>query len=923
MHLRRFALVAALVCASIALAGSAAALPPGISLLKDLYPDIDARRSSGAAEFAALGSDVLFRACDSEHGCELWKTDGTAVGTVLVADLWRGEGSGSPSGFVQSGTRVFFRASDGMQPGTVWVTDGTETGTRMLLRNSWGFYGSSVAILDMGSQVLSGTDDLVAISNSTLAVSVLLPGAAPNFAASIGSEVLFSTSFRSTVDFGNLYRTDGTVLGTSLVTTVPNAVSTAVYLTSVGSQVFFVANTNPGHGRELWISDGTAVGTMEVKDIRSGLSSSSPGQLTGVGSTLYFTANDGTNGIELWRSDGTELGTTMVQNINPGSASSSPGDLVAIGSTLYFFATDAVAGRELWKSDGTPGGTVPVLDLVPGAGGSAPTRLVAFGSNLVFYANDGVHGLEPWLSDGSEAGTAMIADFNVGAADSVDAGYGFGPRVVGGALYLSIDDGVTGFDPWVSDGTAAGSARLADLAAGMGDGRLPSYESATSGAADGGRELVSLANWGVFSGFEPASGWELWRTDGTPAGTTLLADIHPGTPSSSPQRLTRVGDRVFFFANDGTHGQELWVSDGTPLGTALVADLAPGDLLLNFRAQLPSPHYRGPDAAALNDRFLFIAEAGTGQRLWSSDGTAPGTTDLATTDWGFNTGLGILGGQAYFVGNSPDTGLWRSDGSPGGTVIAVPDTATLNFGGEGPMVAAGQRLHFDGGYDPGTGTIHYTLLTTDGTPAGSSGLLPEADTEYRTALGDRLVFAHRDATHGYEPWITDGTTGGTALLADVLPGLSSSAPQSFTELGGALFFAADDGTHGVELWRTDGTGGGTQLFLDIASGLEGSYPRCLTELGGLLYFAAYRAGEGSELWRTDGTVLGTELVADLATGSGSSSPCGFARVGNKVVFTAWDETYGRELRVIDDLGQVLLPTAFEDGTFGDWSLFVQ
>ena len=54
----------------------------------------------------------------------------------------------------------------------------------------------------------------------------------------------------------------------------------------------------------------------------------------------------------------------------------------------------------------------------------------------------------------------------------------------------------------------------------------------------------------------------------------------------------------------------------------------------------------------------------------------------------------------------------------------------------------------------------------------------------------------------------------------------------------------------------------------------------------------------------------------------SSSPCGFARVGNKVVFTAWDETYGRELRVIDDLGQVLLPTSFEDGTFGDWSLFV-
>ena len=139
MFSRRFASIAALVCASIALAGSAAAAPPGISLLKDLYPGTDATRSSGAAEFAALGSDVLFRACDSEHGCELWKTDGTAVGTVLVADLWPGEGSGSPYGFVSSGTKVFFRAADGIQGDMLWVTDGTAAGTKMILRQFWGF----------------------------------------------------------------------------------------------------------------------------------------------------------------------------------------------------------------------------------------------------------------------------------------------------------------------------------------------------------------------------------------------------------------------------------------------------------------------------------------------------------------------------------------------------------------------------------------------------------------------------------------------------------------------------------------------------------------------------------------------------------------------------------------------------------------
>lgn len=890
--------------------------PSAISLLKDLYPGTAATRSSGATEFAPLGAGVVFKACDSEHGCELWKSDGTALGTVLVADLWKGAGSGNPTAFLASGSKVFFRASDGSQYLSLWVTDGTAVGTQRLLeRSSQGFFGNVLLNFGFGSQVLSGSDSVIAISNSTLEVSVLLPGVAPYLAASLGSTALFSVPFQGAVPFAGLYRTDGTAAGTQLVTTIASAVQPLTFLTAVGSSVFFVANTSPGHGRELWISDGTEVGTQEVKDIRSGLASSSPGQLTAVGSTLYFTATDGTNGIELWKSDGTEVGTSMVLNINPGSASSSPSDLVAIGSTLYFVATDGTTGRELWKSDGTPAGTLPVADLAPGSTSSSPSRLLALGSSLVFFANDGVHGLEPWTSDGTGPGTTMISDFNPGNANGVDAT--LAPKVVAGALYLAIDTGVSGLDPWVSDGTVGGSSILADLAVGEGDGRLPSFESFTARLTSGS-ELVSLSSVAFFPGFEPATGWELWRTDGTPAGTALLSDILPGTSSSSPSRLTRVGNRVYFFANDGANGQELWVTDGTALGTVLVADLAAGSLGLNSQYQPPSPFFRGRESMGLNGQLVFIADAGSGYRFWKSDGTALGTVDLAPADWGFSTGLGILGGRAYFIDYD---GLWRSDGTPGGTELAVASSSTLDFSGEGPIIASGQRLYLDGPFDFGPG-LAYSMLVTDGTVGGSTGLVGPADTEYRTPLGDDLVFAHRDATHGYEPWITDGTPGGAVLLADILPGLASSSPQAFTELGGVLYFAADDGTHGVELWRTDGTSLGTQLFLDLAPGATDSSPRCLTELGGILYFAAYRSGEGSELWRTDGTVPGTELVADLATGDGSSSPCGFARVGGKVVFTAWDATFGRELRVIDDVGEVLLPATFEDGTFGEWSLFV-
>lgn len=914
---KQFALAGALSVLLASLPGTSEALP-GISLLKDLYPGPVASLSSAPSGFAELGADVLFQACDSEHGCELWKTDDTAGGTVLVADLWKGEGSGVPVNFAASGSKVFFTARDGIHGDSIWATDGTEAGTRLLLRGSRGFYDYvPMTPLPLGSVVITGTDDLVAISNSTLAVSVLLPGAAPWKAAAIGGTALVFSA--NTGSVGNLYKTDGTIPGTQLVTTVPSMISPPSAMTAVGSSVFFAANVS-GQGRELWISDATAGGTLEVKDIRPGSSSSSPSSLTALGPTLYFTADDGTNGIELWKSDGTALGTTLVKNINPGSASSSPTNLVVVGSTLYFVATDGATGREIWKSDGSPGGTVRVADLVTGAGGSSPAQLIAFGTSLVFFANDGVHGLEPWISDGSGPGTIMIDDFNAGAYDGVKAA--LVPQVIGGTLYLGIDNGASGFDPWLSDGTAGGTFRIADLAVAEGDGRMASYEGPVV-PNGGGCEIVSLSDWAVFAGFDPATGWEIWRTDGTPAGTTLLADISPGPPSSSPQRLTRIANRVYFFANDGAHGQELWLTDGTPGGTGMVADLAVGGLVLSAEYQHASPWFRGRSAAALNSFFLFAADAGSGEHLWRSDGSALGTVDLtAVANWDFGAGIGILGGKAYVFPSSNSAagnlGVWSSDGSPGGTGLVVPNSPALDFQyAEGPVVAFAQRLYLDAISNSG-----YVLAGTDGTVAGS-GVVIGADSEYRTALGTRLVFANNDLVHGYEPWTTDGTPGGTALLADILPGLSSSAAQAFTELGGNLFFAADDGSHGVELWRTDGTGPGTQLFLDIAPGLESSAPRCLTELGGILYFAAYRPSEGDELWRTDGTVLGTALVGDLAVGAGSSSPCGFVRVGGKVIFTAWDSVFGRELRVIDDIGQILAPASFEDGTLGDWSLFLQ
>jgi len=150
----------------------------------------------------------------------------------------------------------------------------------------------------------------------------------------------------------------------------------------------------------LWKSDGTAAGTVLVKDINPGVNSglrSYDGNFTNVNGTVYFAADDGTNGYELWKSDGTAAGTVLVKDINPGTGSlSSLPDIENVNGTLYFPADDGTNGYELWKSDGTTAGTVLVKDINPASVTSLPQNLTNVNDKLYFTANDGINGYELW-----------------------------------------------------------------------------------------------------------------------------------------------------------------------------------------------------------------------------------------------------------------------------------------------------------------------------------------------------------------------------------------------------------------------------------------------------------------------------------------------------------------------------------------------
>jgi len=355
----------------------------------------------------------------------------------------------------------------------------------------------------------------------------------------------------------------------------PGSASSAPGGLTKSGHAFYFSAIDGVHGTELWMTDGTAEGTVLVKDINPGVGSSSPIGFTDVDGTLFFTASDPQHGRELWKSDGTAEGTELVSDISPGSTGSFAGDLENVNGTLFFSAAGD-GFLELWKSDGTAEGTVMVKDINGGPGSSDPTFLTDVGGTLFFLANDDVTGGELWKSDGTAEGTVLVKDI-----DPIGSSLPTGLIDVHGTLFFVATESDHGRELWKSDGTTEGTVMVKDIAAGP-DSAFPDNPFFVRD--------VSLATVGrrlFFAALEPEHGRELWKSDGTDKGTVLVKDINPGPANSIPRRpfnplgvisanLTKIEDGVIFRALDPAHGLEPWVSDGSDEGTVLVADINPG-----------------------------------------------------------------------------------------------------------------------------------------------------------------------------------------------------------------------------------------------------------------------------------------------------------------------------------------------------------
>lgn len=800
-------------------------------LVKDIYPG---NSDSSPAMVAVVNNILFFVADDGIHGRELWKTDGTTAGTVLVADINPGLNSSSPAGrygpsivpgdSIVFNNELYFIADDGTHGFQLWKTNGTDT--------------AMVVELNTGTNVFANS--------------------APQNLTEFNGSLYFLCACNLS---NGLWKSDGTATGTVPVTSIGNMSYPSPNALIVFNGALYFSGSDYAHGTELWKSDGTSTGAGLVKDINPGINSSNIRNLYVINNKLFFSADDGTTGQELWVSDGTDSGTSLVLDIYPGINTANPSytfpndsypdNFTEYNGEAYFVANSGAPGYQLWKSDGTSNGTVQLTTLASSFIGPYGYSSLLNNSGTLYFSTLDTFGMQHlWKSNGTPAGTI---DTGISLGSSTSAYFYFASPTnaitsFNNKLYLSISDGIHGFELYQSDGTVSGTSQIADINTTQDDPSSP-----YPGAWFNGQYY--------FAADDGMHGLELWKSDGTTNGTQIVKDINIGANNSLPMVFKEYHGMLYFFAHN-PDGIGLWKTDGTADGTTLVC-LVLENNYLNNQFGFIYPYYYSVTSSLIvyNDELYFTANDGVhGQELYKTDGVA--ITQVAD----INPGIGdswpayftTSNGSLYFLAEDGTHGqeLWKTDGTPQGTML-VKD------------ISPGLTSTSLGNFTSYNGKLFFTAYTSD---------------------------------YGDELWSTNGTDAGTIMVKDINHTISpanSSNPNGLTVMGGILYFFADDGVNGNQLWRSDGTDAGTSLVKSIFK--QNYFYNVPGAFNNKLYFMA-NDGNGDELWSSDGTDTGTVMLKNIDPAKINIDPYTvplyfypmFTEFNGRLFFMANDGVHGQE-----------------------------
>lgn len=674
-----------------------------------------------------------------------------------------------------------------------------------------------------------------------------------------------------------VWLTDGTADGTRIVSGLPPSLLppqiTPISAARNAAGAIILTLSRPEIGTSYYAIDpATAQATLLLEG--AGLSGLAP-----VGNRFVFAFDDGIHGRELWSTDGTPGGTAMLADLSPGAASSSLSVLSGNGTAAWFAALPSgETVRRLFITDGTALGTFPLGPVSPTSGDASTSVSAAISGGIIYAARDTSSSpLRLYFATQSSAPAAALS----AAAGTITPGTG--PILSTGthALLVGTDSGSTQH-LYITDGAQSTSISESALA----------FTNDLAVVPEPGAPFGWTAYYG---GGATASTTEPCRTDGTRDGTSVVADLNPGSDPSSPGNFIAFGSAAYFrtssysssggtynatflsvtgqpaaitdlgsamgaptsisplsvvggqllCAGSDSRGSELWSFDPALAQFTFVADLSPGE------AGHSSPFLVAttPQAALLAARtdqwpYQFVVTGGTAAT------TIPARTGgqpLSYSFFGCTQPLGVLNDQFIAFANSGPSGEepWSINPTTGGGTLL----RDIRIGGAGSQ----------------PGSSFFTSAASFACQGSFTSAVVGAP-----PVTPRSVFAASPSSPSggatYGVWSTDGTPAGTTELTRhrTETGLTTLL-FNFTPLGSRAFFLApplmnEFSQFDTDLWVTDGTIAGTQRAVPLRPlGIISTTPNQLVAWNGRLYFTATTSGT-LRLFTSDGTPAGTALA---------------------------------------------------------------
>jgi ELWxxDGT repeat protein len=804
-------------------------------------------------------------------------------------ELWTlSPGGGSPTllrafaggvgGIVNAGGIVYFAGADTAATGTLWRTDGTALGTVPALGPP------AAAMVGAVNAIVAANDNVMFIAPSAATGTgsdlwwLSNPPTAPAAPNGLVAEATSGTEIRLAWT-DNADNEDRFLLVRSLSPTFDVIDGSVVLPANVTSYVDAGLSPNVTYYYRLTATTGPLPSAAATASAATVPAPAAPSALTATAASpteidlaWADNASDET-GFLLERSRFSNF-STIDQAFNlPANAGAVAAfvDAAAAKNTRYYYRLRAV-------NDGGRSAAVTATAATPDAGPADPSdlRVVVRGIPISGFSAIGLS----WTNHADNAANFVVER-------RAEPGGTFAPVATISAAYNQYKD-----ESAKAGGRYTYRVRATNAVGPSGPTNEVTVDDAPIGSPvadvnpNGGSNPGSLTAYNgqlYFAAEEGVHGRELWRTDGTAAGTSLVADINPQGASSSPSTLTVVGGTLYFAAYDGAQGGELWKTDGSTAGTTLVKAV-PG---------LATRTIQGLVAGTSTLYFLASADGSTYQ-LWQSDGTAAGTAAVpgATVSPDFsapNLGLVTVGDAVYFVSGDPGGAgqeVWRADAAGAAPVADIyPGGA-----GSGPrnLTVSASSLYFFA-TDPAGFGLFKTDVASGATTKVYGPFGPASNPTNLLATPAGTLYFEASDQGREQVWRSDGTTAGTVTLASLVPVAAGTVGAAhLTVVGESVYYETYDGqagSPGPTLYKTDGTPAGTSRVMAVYRDQSPVY----LAVGGQLYFYS----DGS-LIRTDGTAAGTVYVQNVAT-SPDVPATTLATVGDTLYFSADPFWANREL----------------------------